>query len=191
MAVMIRDVDIRSELSSRACRHRDYESEHRSMAALAQEMAVNPRNMLQKLAETALELCSAETAGVSLLETEEGQELFRWESLAGMCAKFRNNTMPRAASPCGLCIDENATQLMYLPDRLFPALLAEPRFVEALLIPFHVQEKPLGALWVVSHTEGRTFDGENERILRMLAQFASAAWHAIAKLESIVQNDIG
>src|SRR5687767_11650116 len=76
MAVMIRDVDIRSELSSRACRPRDYESEHWSMAALAQEMAVNPRNMLQKLADTALELCSAETAGVSLLETEDGQELF-------------------------------------------------------------------------------------------------------------------
>jgi signal transduction histidine kinase len=104
-----------------------------------------------------------------------------------MCAEFRNNTMPRAASPCGLCIDENATQLMYLPDRLFPALLAEPRFVEALLIPFHVQEKPLGALWVVSHTEGRTFDREDERILRMLAQFASAAWQLWKAVEQAEQ----
>jgi signal transduction histidine kinase len=187
MAVMIRDVDIRSELSSRACRPRDYESEHWSMAALAQEMAVNPRNMLQKLADTALELCGAETAGVSLLETEDGQELFRWEALAGMCAGFRNNTLPRAASPCGLCIDENATQLMYLPDRLFPALLTEPRFVEALLIPFHVQEKPLGAVWVVSHTEGRTFDREDERILRILAQFASAGWQLWKAVEQAEQ----
>jgi signal transduction histidine kinase len=187
MAEMIRDVDIRSELSSRVCRPRDYESEHRSMAELAQQMAVNPRNMLQKLAETALELCSAETAGVSLLETHDDQELFRWEALAGMCARFRNNTMPRAASPCGLCIDENATQLMYLPDRLFPALVTEPRFVETLLIPFHVQEKPLGAVWVVSHTEGRTFDREDERILRMLAQFASAAWQLWKAVEQAEQ----
>jgi signal transduction histidine kinase len=187
MGVMIRDVDIRSELSSRACRPRDYELEHRSMAALAQEMAVNPRNMLQKLAEIALELCGADTAGVSLLETEGARELFRWEALAGMCASFRNNTLPRAASPCGLCIDENATQLMYLPDRLFPALLMEPRFVEALLIPFHVQERPLGAVWVVSHREGRIFDREDERILRMLAQFASAAWQLWKAVEQAEQ----
>jgi signal transduction histidine kinase len=174
--LMLRDVDIRSQLSSRACRPRDYVSEHRSMAALAQEMARNPRNMLQKLAETALELCNAESAGVGLLKTEDGHELFRWEALAGTCARFRNNTMPRTASPSGLCIDENATQVMYLPDRLFPELLTEPRIVEALLIPFHLQEKPIGAVWVVSHTEGRTFDREDERILRLSAQFASAAW---------------
>jgi hypothetical protein len=82
---MIREVDISSELSSRACRPRDYEAEHRSMGRTRAGMAVNPRNMLQKLAETALELCSAETAGVSLLEIGDGQELFRWEALAGTC----------------------------------------------------------------------------------------------------------
>jgi len=69
------------------------------MGALAQEMAVNPRNMLQKLAETALELCSAETAGVSLLETQDDQEVFRWEALAGVCAKFRRKPRPCRALP--------------------------------------------------------------------------------------------
>jgi hypothetical protein len=55
--------------------------------------------------------------------------------------------MPRHASPCGVCIDENVAQLMHLPDRCFPVLLTEPRFVEALLIPFHAHGKPIGTVW--------------------------------------------
>ena len=44
--------------------------------------------------------------------------------------------MPRDSSPCGVCIDRGETELMYLADRVFPALRTEPRFVEAMLIPF-------------------------------------------------------
>jgi signal transduction histidine kinase len=175
-AVTLQDVDIRAELPSRPCRRRDYESEHRALAALAQEMTENPRNMLQKLVETAIELCHAETAGISLLEAQDGEEVFRWEALAGVFASYRNKRMPRDASPCGVCIDENRTQLMYMADRLFPALLTEPRVVEALLIPFQIHGEPVGTVWVVSHTEGRQFDREDERIMLVLAQFAAAAW---------------
>jgi signal transduction histidine kinase/CheY-like chemotaxis protein len=135
-------------------------------------MAESPRNMLQKLAERALELCQADSAGISLLEGD----VFRWEALAGVFAVFRSGTMPRDASPCGVCIERNATQLMYLPDRCFPALLTEPRFVETLLIPFHVHGKPVGTVWAVSHNYERKFDREDERALRTLAQFASAGW---------------
>ncbi len=65
---------------------------------------------------------------------------------------------------------------MHLPDRCFPALRAEPRVVEALLIPFHERGKALGTVWVVAHDNERKFDGEDERIMGTLAQFASAGW---------------
>ena len=57
-------VDIRSALASRPYRAPNYEAEDRALAVLATELAVNPRNMLQKLVETALVLCRAETAGI-------------------------------------------------------------------------------------------------------------------------------
>ncbi len=139
---------------------------------LATEMAENPRNMLQKVVEIAVELCGADTAGISILEGD----VFRWESLAGVFAARRNSTMPRDASPCGVCIDQNTTQLMYLADRCFPALAAEPRFVEALLVPFQHNDKPVGTVWIVAHSEQRKFDREDERILQTLARFASAGW---------------
>ena len=128
--------------------------------------------MLQKLVEIAVELCAAHTAGISLLEGD----VFRWEAVAGVFASYRNGTMPRGASPCGVCIDRDATQLMYMPARCFPALQAEPHFVEALLIPFHDHGKAVGTVWIVSHDSERKFDREDERIVRTLAQFASAGW---------------
>jgi len=168
----LEEVDIRSQLESRPSRAPNFEGEEQAVSALAREMAENPRNMLQRLVEVAVELCRADTAGLSLLEGD----VFRWEAVAGVFASYRNGTMPRAASPCGICIDRNGTQLMHLPDRFFPALRAEPPFVEALLIPFHHENKPVGTVWVVAHTEARKFDREDERLMRVLAQFASAGW---------------
>ena len=178
--VTLTEVDIRSALSTRPLRRPDPEGLDRALALLARKMTENPRSMLQTLAETALGLCKADTAGISLLEGD----VFRWEAMAGVFASYRDGTMPRAASPCGVCIDENATQLMHLPDRHFPALRAEPRFVEALLIPFQVQRRPVGTVWIVSHTDKRKFDREDERVVRTLAQFASAGWQLWNALET-------
>jgi signal transduction histidine kinase len=170
------EVDISSVLASRPHRPPDYEAENRALAALAAELARNPQGMLQTLVESALALCNADTAGISLLETHDGVELFRWEAIAGVFAAARNGTMPRDASPCGVTIGTNATQLMYLADRCFPALRADPRFVEALLVPFHFEGKPIGTVWVVAHRFDRKFDQEDERVIRRLADFASAGW---------------
>jgi signal transduction histidine kinase len=166
------DVDIRGELHTRARRPSNDAQESGALARLAAEMTTNPRNMLQTLVDVAAELCQAHTAGISLLDGD----VFRWEAVTGVFAAARGGTMPRDASHCGVCIDRNETQLMHLADRCFPALYAEPRFVEALLIPFHHHGSPIGTVWIVSHTADRTFDAEDERVVKVLAQFASSAW---------------
>jgi len=166
------DVDIRAALETRPRKPPNLDAEDRAFGALAREMVENPSNILQKLAETAVDLCEAETAGISLLD----EDVFRWEAVAGVFAAARGGTMPRSESPCGVCIDRDATQLMHLPDRCFPALAAEPRFVEALLVPFRDHGKPVGTVWVISHHTERQFDGQDERVIRLLAQFASVGW---------------
>ena len=178
-------VDIRPELERRPHRASRMAEEHRAFTTLASDMASNPRNMLQKLVEVAVDLCDAHTAGISLLEGD----VFRWEAVAGVFAAARGGTMPRDQSPCGVCIDRDATQLMHLADRCFPALLAEPRFVEALLIPFHINGKPVGTVWVVSHTEDRKFDQEDERIVRELSLFASAGWQLLQTSEALAERN--
>jgi signal transduction histidine kinase/ActR/RegA family two-component response regulator len=98
---------------------------------------------------------------------------------SGVFSDRLNATMPRNASPCGTTIDRNATQLMYMAERVFPALKSKPPVVEALLIPFQVAGKPIGTVWVVAHDERRKFDREDERIIKTLAQFAAASWQLL------------
>jgi len=166
------DVDIRPELDSRPPRLPDYELEHEAFALLTAELTRNPDNVLQKLADVALDLCRADTSGVSLADGD----LLRWEAVAGTFSGARGRTMPKHASPCGVCIERDSTQLMHLPDRCFPSFFAEPRFVEVMLIPFHDCEDAIGTVWIAAHSHDRQFDREDERILRVLASYASAGW---------------
>ena len=185
------DVVINSELLCRPCKAPDYEAENEALMGLAQTLADAPDKILQRLAETALQLCRADTAGISLLDQQDGAEVFRWEALAGVFSDRLNATMPKNASPCGTTIVRNATQLMYMAERVFPALKSEPPVVEALLIPFYVANKPIGTVWVVAHDERRKFDQEDERIIKTLAQFASASWQlwqARANAEAAAEN---
>src|SRR4030095_8457299 len=84
-------------------------------------------------------------------------------------------------------------QLMRLPRRRFPALLNEPRFVEALLVPFTAHGQALGTVWVAAHTTARHFDREDERLIRVLARFASAGWQlwqqCVAAEKAIARKD--
>ena len=166
------DVDISHELDLRPTRPPHYEQQARALGLLARELSDSPRTMLQCLVETVVDLCAADTAGISLLDGD----VFRWEAVAGLLAAARDGTMARDQDPCGVCIDRNATQLFYLADRYFPALPAAPRFVELLLIPFCAHGRPVGAVWVVSHNDERKFDREDERLVHALTQCASASW---------------
>ena len=178
------DIDIHEQLDARPCRPANVEHESRAFGLLAKTMAENPRHMLQKLVEAATRLCDADTAGVSLLEAD----LFRWEAVAGVYAAARGTTMPRDASPCGVCIDRGTTQLMLLADRRFQKLPSEPRFVEAMFVPFYDHDTPIGTVWIVTHRLERTFDRQDEKTLGVFAQFASAGWQLWKAYEAALET---
>ena len=71
------EVVINSELLRRPSRRPDHEAENEAFIVLAQTLADSPDMILQKLAETALQLCRADTAGISLLEKHDGAEVLR------------------------------------------------------------------------------------------------------------------
>ena len=60
-----------------------------------------------------------------------------------------------------------------------------PRIVEALLVPFHVGGKAVGTVWVISHEETRQFDAEDVRVLKILAEFAAAAYQVVSSLNHV------
>jgi signal transduction histidine kinase len=166
------ELDSRRLLGARRSRPPNHAAEVHALAELAKELGRNPGNLCQRLTELVLPLCRADSVGVSLLDGD----VWRWAGLAGLYASHRDGTMPRAASPASVCIDERRTLLLSCPERRFPALAGEPRFVETLLVPFGAQEPPIGAVWVAAHTSERRFDAEDERLVRSLSGYAAAGW---------------
>jgi CheY-like chemotaxis protein len=177
-----------AELRRRPHRAPDYEGENRVLVSLAGEMASTPRNVLQKLAENALGLCRAQSAGISILEEHDGERMFRWHAVAGRWAGYLGSVMPREISPCGTVLDRNASLLMSRPERHFPfPPEVTPGIEEVLLVPFHVSGKPIGTLWVIAHDGTRKFDEEDDRLLRSLGQFASSAYQVLGSLDALVR----
>src|SRR5215475_2139539 len=171
------DVLITAELARRPSRAPEYEAENRALTALAEAMADSPQTILQKLVETALTLCRADSAGISILEPKGAAGVFRWHAIAGEFASNMGGEMPREASPSGTVLDRDVSLLFSYPERHFDyGMTIAPPIVEALLVPFHSEGKPVGTLWLISHTPFRKFDREDQRVLTSLSHFASTAY---------------
>jgi signal transduction histidine kinase len=171
------------ELNNRPARKPDLEAVTNALVALGQTMADSPERVLQQLVDTALELCQAQSAGLSLLEEENGRKIFRWHGVAGEYAPHRWGTTPREFSPCGTVLDTDQMQLMSQLDRHFTYFSAvKPRISEALLVPFHVGGEAVGTMWVISHDPARQFDAEDARVMSMLSDFAAASYQTVTAL---------
>lgn len=137
-AVSLADVLCTEELRRRPTRRPDYTAENQALSAMAEAMAQAPRTILQKLVNTARDLCRADSAGISILETEADREVFRWHAIAGQFAVNTGKGMPRDASPCGTVLDRNAVLVFARPERHFAYSVAvDPPLAETLLVPFH------------------------------------------------------
>ena len=169
------------ELNRRPSRAPDFEALSGALVSLAQALTDSPERILQKLVDTALELCRAQSAGISLVEEENGRGIFRWHGVAGRFRSHLWGTTPREFSPCGTVLDTDAVQLMTDLDRHFTYFAeVEPRIVEALLIPFHVGGQAVGTIWVIAHDKTRKFDREDARVITTLGEFAAAAYQALS-----------
>ena len=111
--------------------------------------------------------------------------MFRWRAIAGRYAPRINATIPREGSPCGIGLERDSVLLFDRPERHFVALreMNLPIF-ENLLVPFHTGGKPVGTLWVFTHSPQRKFDAEDARLLTSLSRFASAAYEMIGAVEA-------
>ena len=177
-----------AELTRRPSRPPDYAAENRALVALAQEMATAPNGILQKLAETALTLCHAHSAGFSLLEDRDQKRNFHWRALVGQWAPHAGGGTPRDFGPCGTVLDCNAPMLCSHPERDFPYLgEVSPLLDEGLLIPLYVDGEAIGTIWVISHEESRRFDEEDLRVMTNLGTFAGAAYKTLLSLNATIK----
>jgi hypothetical protein len=183
--VALDEVLCTGELYKRPCRAADYQKQCEVLLALVEALARSPRNILQVLADTMLDLFQSHSAGVSFV-TGDGK-WFYWPAIAGAWRPHIGGGTPRDFGPCGDVLDRNEPLLFkqfQLRYEYFKAV--SPVIHEALLVPFYVDGKAVGTAWTVMHDDlpkGRKYDLEDLRLLKDLAGFASAAYQASGWVE--------
>ncbi|MGR8933957.1 MAG: PAS domain S-box protein [Gammaproteobacteria bacterium] len=163
---------ITGEIDRRPRRPPDFQAEYAALQYLASALSGDPETLLQQLAESACELCAADTAGISIAEEDD----IRWLSVAGTFSRYAGRTMPRLQSPCGFCLQRPGAQLFAAPGNYFAALAeVSPVISEQMTLTLAVDgEAPTATLWIATH-HGQGFNAEDLRILTALAGFATAA----------------
>ena len=182
-----------ASLDQRPSRPPDHAAENRALIALARQLAISPAGILQTLAETALQLCGAHSAGISLLEPDGKR--FHWPAIAGQWAEHVGGGTPRDFGPCGTVLDFNVPLLFSHPERDFDYFApVTPLVEEALLMPFYVDGNAVGTIWVIAHDNRHRFELEDLRLMTNLGTFAASAYqillslNAMQKVASVVES---
>jgi signal transduction histidine kinase/CheY-like chemotaxis protein len=171
-----------AELERRPPRPPDFAGESRALAALVEAMSSagsHADGVLQQLAEAALVLCRAHSAGVCVLEDNDGNEVTRWRAAAGAWERFLGTDVPRGGCFCCAALERGTPLLMQHPERHFPRIEKAPPLVEVLMVPFYAAGTAVGTVWVGAHDEARHFDAEDLRLLMRLSRFAATAYQLL------------
>jgi two-component sensor histidine kinase len=172
---------------------------------LAAVLTADPSTALACALDIALALCHAGTAGLSLLKADAttGTTL-RWELVHGALAPYEGLDTPVSSSPCGLCIDADATILVSRPVKAFAWLEdTRPPIFEELIAPLRDSQGRIeGTLWIAHHDRRSHCSADDARILEQLAQqivltlrlqeHARDREHALSVLQSLqaAQQDL-
>lgn len=176
-------------LDQRVARPADVQGETDALLEMLRDVAATPRIFFDKLVKEALGITKADSTGISLLDERQGR--FVWPAVTGGLASYIGSGTPADFGPCGTVLDLNAPVLFIRPERHFTYLESiSPPLEEVLLIPFHMDHKPVGTLWAVIHEKDRHFDAEDRRLLENLSSFAASAYRVLVstgELEAVLE----
>jgi anti-sigma regulatory factor (Ser/Thr protein kinase) len=143
-----------------------------ALQVLASVFVEPPNVLLQKLVDVAVEFCGADSAGISLEESDERGELrFRWVAISGTFSKYIQGTTPRFFSPCGTCLSSGRPQHYRVTKPYYDFLgVTADDITDGMLIPW-ISDESRGTIWAISHSSFATFTPDDYKLLSTLAEF--------------------
>src|SRR3984957_2786750 len=177
-AVGLEVVDLADETvySNRRLHSRNGAMQMEGLHRLAVAFVERPETILQELVNAAVDLCGADSAGISI-EQEERTEtnFYKWVATAGNYASFLNAMLPRYPSACGICLERGRPQLFRVSQRFFDLMGVEaPTVTDGLLLPWQAGETR-GTIWIMAHERAEAFDESDCRMMQVLADFSAMA----------------
>jgi signal transduction histidine kinase len=184
-------VDLRddAEFASRQLHPRDAGRQMSGLQRLSRAFVEDPNTILQELVNIAIDLCEADSAGISI-EKPDGTDdsFYNWIAAAGDYEPFFNAMLPRYPSACGICLERREAQHFRVGKRFFDILGVEAALVaDGLLLPWFDGEVR-GTIFVIAHSRSQAFDMEDVRMMRTLANFAAMAMRNRRQQEALVRQ---
>ena len=169
-------IDIREDaaFASRRFHVRDVVAQMEGMQRLARALVESPGTVLQELVKAAVELCDADSAGISIERDDPtDKEFYQWLATAGEYSGFLDAILPRYPSACGICLERGRPQHFRVRQRFFDLLgIQAPLVTDGILLPWEVDEMR-GTIFVMAHERTEAFDQEDCRMMQVLADFAA------------------
>ena len=141
---------------------------------LAVAFVENPNSILQELVNAAVQLCGADSAGISIEREDKTDALYyTWIATAGEYTSFLDASLPRYPSACTVCLERDSPQLFRVGKKFFDILGVEAALVkDGILLPWRAEEMR-GTIFIISHTRDEAFDKEDLHLMQVLSNFAA------------------
>ncbi len=141
---------------------------------LSHALLEKPETILQELVHAAVDLCNADSAGISIEKQGGGDEdFYHWVATAGNYSGFLDAILPRYPSACGVCLERGNAQHFTVSKKFFEILGVEaPVVTDGILLPWKTEETR-GTIFVMAHGRTEAFDEGDARLMGMLADFAA------------------
>jgi hypothetical protein len=173
--LVVLDLASDHEFARRRSHVHDVAAQIKGMHQLARAFLGTPDTILQVLVDAAVDLCGAESAGISIEREQSTAKFYQWVATAGQYGRFLNAMLPLYPSACGVCLERGRPQIFRVSQRFFDLMGIEaPIVTDGMLLPWQVDETR-GTFWIMAHEAHEAFDAEDLRVMQALADFASMA----------------
>lgn len=172
-------LDLRTDdaFATRNLHPRDVGTQMAGLQRLSRALLERPDTVLQELVSAAVDLCGADSAGISV-EKEDGNDesFYHWIATAGVYSPFLGAVLPRYPSACGLCLERGHPQHFTVSKRFFEILRVEaPLVTDGILLPWQ-GGGTRGTIFVMAHGRTAAFDQNDAELMIMLADFAAMGY---------------
>lgn len=183
------DIYANAVYADRKIHVRNAPTQMEGMQRIARAFVQNPATILNELVTSAVDLCGADSAGISIIKEDcDDSKYYHWVATAGEYSGFLNAILPRYPSACGICLDRGRPQLFRVGQQFFDIMGIEaPLVTDGILLPWQVDETR-GTIFVMAHGRTEAFDLEDCHMMELLADFAAMGVRQIKQQELLLRQ---
>ncbi len=176
--------------SARRVHARDVDTQMSGLQRLSRAFVEKPEGILQELCDAAIQLCGADSAGISIERTGGTDiEFYDWIATAGDYSGFLDAILPRSPSACGICLERGYAQHFTVSQEFFDLLgVKAPVVTDGILLPW-MTETTRGTIFVMAHGREEAFDQNDVRLMTMLADFAAMGYRQKVQREKLIRQE--